>query len=186
MEFPFSSRQQRLETRPDLPRKTFFPLTGYLASICIHPERIPSLEAKVNSLPLPVSILAQPCLTMALQHLETMLGYRVERRYVGYPSATPISSYVSKFVTFIALNFIVQCSKSVLIYIKGSMWLSSTIAFTLVPRRLITISAPHVSISCIGSTIYSLLSIIIARVTQVKEKSLVPGYRRPYNWFKSF
>ena len=96
MELPFSSRHRRPETRPDLPRKKFFPLIGYLASVCIHPEQILSPEEKVISLSLRVSILAQPCLTVALQHLESALGYptvgcRVERRCVGYPS-TPLSN----------------------------------------------------------------------------------------------
>ena len=92
LEFPFSSRHRRPETRPDILPKKFFHLTGYLVSVCIRPEWIPSPETKVISLPLLVSIQAQPCLTVTLQHLESALGYpivgcRVDRTCVGYPSA---------------------------------------------------------------------------------------------------
>ena len=53
--------------------------------------------SKVISLPWATSILAHLGLTVALQHLESALGYpivgyRVERRCVGYPSA-PLSNY---------------------------------------------------------------------------------------------
>ena len=44
LELPFSSRKRRPKTRPDLLPKKFFPLTGYLASVCIRPERIPRPE----------------------------------------------------------------------------------------------------------------------------------------------
>ena len=40
LELPFSSRHQRPETMPNLPPKTFFPLTGYLALVCTYPEWI--------------------------------------------------------------------------------------------------------------------------------------------------
>ena len=84
LELPFSSKHQRLETRPNILLKKFFPLTRYLASICICSKRIPSPEAKVISLPLPVSILVQLSFTVALQHFKSALGYptggcRVER-----------------------------------------------------------------------------------------------------------
>ena len=59
--------------------------------------------------------------------------------------------------TFIELNLIVQCSKSIVISIKGSTWLSDIIAFKLVLGVLITIFAPCISISCMCSTIYSLI-----------------------------
>ena len=94
LEFPFSSRHRRPETRPDLFPKTFFPLTRYLALVCICLEWIPSPEAKVISLPLPISILVQLPFTVALQHFKSALGYptrgcRVDKRCVGYPNAPP-------------------------------------------------------------------------------------------------
>lgn len=94
LEFPFSNRHQRPETRLDLLPKTFFPITRYLASVCICPKQILSLEAKVISLPLAVNILAQLPFTVTLQHFKSALGYptggcRVEREHVGYPSAPP-------------------------------------------------------------------------------------------------
>ena len=97
LEFSFSSRHQRPETKPNLLPKIFFPLTGYLASVCIRLEWIPIPESKFISLPRAASILAHLGLTVALQHLESALGYptvgcRVERRCVGYPSA-PLSNY---------------------------------------------------------------------------------------------
>ena len=97
MEFPFSSRHQRPKTKPDIFPKTFFPLTRYLSLVCTYPERIPRLEAKVISLPRAANILAHLYLTLALQHLESALGYptvgcRVEIRCVAYPS-TPLSNY---------------------------------------------------------------------------------------------
>ena len=96
LEFPFSSRHWRPKKRPNLPPKIFFPLTRYLASVCIQPERIPRPESKSISFPRVASILAHLCLTVALQHLESALGYpkvgcRVERRCVGYPIA-PLSN----------------------------------------------------------------------------------------------
>ena len=96
LEFPFSSRHRRPETRPDIPPRRFFPLTGHLASVCIRPEQIPTPESKVISLPGVASILAHLGLTVGLQHLESALGYptsgcRVERGGVGYPS-TPLSN----------------------------------------------------------------------------------------------
>ena len=96
MEFPFSSRHRRLEPRPDLLPKIFFPLPMYLASICIQPEQILTPESKVISLPVATSILAHLGLTVSLQHLESVLGYptnayRVERGSVGYPIA-PLSN----------------------------------------------------------------------------------------------
>ena len=96
LELPFSRRHRRPETRPDLPPKTFLLFTGYLALVCTYPEWILKPEAKVISLPRAASILAHLCLTVALQHLESALGYptvgcRVKRRCVGYPS-TPLSN----------------------------------------------------------------------------------------------
>ena len=97
LEFPFSSRHQRPKRRPDLSPKIFFPLTRYLASVCIWLERIPTPESKVISLPGAASILAHLGLTVSLQHLESALGYptsgcRVERGCLGYPS-TPLSNF---------------------------------------------------------------------------------------------
>jgi hypothetical protein len=94
LELPFSNRHRRPKTRPDIPSKKFFPLTRYLASVCICPERILRPEAKVISLPLVVSILAQLPFTVALQHFKSALGYptggcRVERECLGYPSSPP-------------------------------------------------------------------------------------------------
>ena len=96
MELPFSNRHRRPKTRPDLPPEIFFPLNGYLASVCTYPERIPSPEAKFISLPRAANILAHLCLTVTLQHLESALGYptvgrREERRCVGYP-ISPLSN----------------------------------------------------------------------------------------------
>ena len=96
LELPFSSRHRRPETRPDLPPKRFFPLTGYLASVCIWPEQISTPESKVISLPGSANILAHLGLIVSLQHLENALGYpksgcRVERGGLGYPSA-PLSN----------------------------------------------------------------------------------------------
>ena len=70
LELPFSRRNRRPKIRTDLPHKSFFPLTGYLASVCIRPEQIPRPESKIISLPRAASILAHLCLTMTLQHLE--------------------------------------------------------------------------------------------------------------------
>ena len=97
LELPFLSRHQRPETRPDFPHKRFFPLTSYLASICIPPEQIPTPESKVISLPVSASVLAHLGLTVNLQHLESALlyptsGCRVERVGVGYPRV-PLSNY---------------------------------------------------------------------------------------------
>ena len=94
MELPFSNRHQRLEKRPDLPPKICFPLTVYLSLVCICPEQISSPKAKVISLPLPISILAHLPFNVALQHLESALGYpiggcRVEIECVGYPITPP-------------------------------------------------------------------------------------------------
>ena len=75
LELPFSNRHRRLETRSDIPPKTFFPLTGYQTSVCTYLERIRRPKAKVISLPRAASILAHLCLTVALQHLESALGY---------------------------------------------------------------------------------------------------------------
>ena len=46
LELPFSNRHWRPETRPNILLKKFFPLSGYLASVCICPKQIPSPEAK--------------------------------------------------------------------------------------------------------------------------------------------
>lgn len=96
LELPFSSRHRRPDSRPNLPPKTVFPLTEYLASICTCPEQIPRPESEIISLPWAASILTHLCLTVTLQHLESALGYptvgcRVERRCVGYPSE-PLSN----------------------------------------------------------------------------------------------
>lgn len=96
LELQFSSRNWRPKKRPNLWPKIFFPLIRYLASVCIGLERIPRPESKVISLPRTASILAHLCLTVALQHLESALGYpkvgcRVERRCVGYPRS-PLSN----------------------------------------------------------------------------------------------
>ena len=96
-EFPFSSRCRRPETRPNIPPKIFFPLSRYLASVCIQPEWIPIPESKFISVPRAASILSHLGLSVALQHLESVLGCptvgcRVERRCVGYPS-TLICNY---------------------------------------------------------------------------------------------
>ena len=50
LEFPFSSRHWSTKKRTDLLPKIFFPLSGYLASICIQPKQIPTPESKVISL----------------------------------------------------------------------------------------------------------------------------------------
>ena len=94
LEFPFSNRYRRPETRPDLTPKAFSPLPGYLTLISTYPEWILSLGAKVISLPLSLGNLAHFSLTMAMQHFKSALGYtiggcRVERECVGYPSAPP-------------------------------------------------------------------------------------------------
>ena len=93
---------------------------------------------------------------------------------------------MSKVVTTIALNFIVQCSKYVVGSIRGNKWISDIILLNLVPRVLITIPAPCISILSIGSAIYSLMSIIIASITHAKENILVLGHRRPPSWCMSF
>ena len=97
LEWPFSNRHRRPETRPDLPPKTFFPLPGYLNSVCTYLKRILSPGANVISLPQAASILAQLAFTVALQHFKSALGYptggcRVERGCVGYPIA-PLSNF---------------------------------------------------------------------------------------------
>ena len=97
MELPFSNRHQRPNTRLDLPPKKFFPLPGYLSSVCTYSERIPSPRAKVISFPQGASILAQLSFTVALQHFKSVLGYptngcSVEGGGVGYPS-TPLSNF---------------------------------------------------------------------------------------------
>ena len=84
----------KTQDKAHIPPETFFPLIRYLASICTCPERILSPEAKVISLPLAVSILAQLPFTVALQHFKSVLGYPtwgcgVERECLGYPSAPP-------------------------------------------------------------------------------------------------
>ena len=94
LELPFSNRHRRPETRPNILPNKFFPLTGYLSSVCVFPEWILSPEEKVISLPLAVSILAQLPFTVALQHFKSVLGYptggcRVERGFVGYPISPP-------------------------------------------------------------------------------------------------
>ena len=93
---PFSSRHRRPKTRPDFIPRIFFPLIGYLSSVFIWPEWISRPESKVISLPRAASILVHLGLTVALQHLESVLGYpivgcRVERRCVGYLIA-PLSN----------------------------------------------------------------------------------------------
>ena len=92
---------------------------------------------------------------------------------------------MSKYVTFIALNFIVQCSKSIVISIEGLTWLSEIVSFKLIPKVLIAIYAPFIYFLCIGSTIYNLMPIIIKRVTQAKNFFWVLVYRRPYSWCRS-
>ena len=90
---------------------------------------------------------------------------------------------VSKVVTFITLNLIVRCSKSVAIYVKGQRRISNIIPCTLIPGVLIAISTPSIFVPCIGSTIYNFMSIIVIGVTQTKENFLVPRYRRPSSWY---
>ena len=92
LEFPFSSRHQRPKTRPDLPPKSFFPLTGYLASVCIWPGQIPTPESNFIHLPTSCTILAHLLFVVGWQWGERALGYpadlcRVEGGGVGYPSA---------------------------------------------------------------------------------------------------
>ena len=44
------------------------------------------------------------------------------------------------------------------------------------------VSSPFIYVSIIGSTIYSLMIVIIASITQVREKTLIPRYGRPSRW----
>ena len=90
LEFPFSSRHRRPETRLDLPPKIFFPLIGYLALVCIRSEQILTPKSKVIHLPASINIIAHLGFTVSLQHLESALGYptngcKVEGGGVGYP-----------------------------------------------------------------------------------------------------
>ena len=90
--------------------------------------------------------------------------------------------YVSKIMTSITLNLIVQCSKSIVISVRSWMRLSELISLDLLPGISIHVPTPCISISSIGSAIYSLMSIIISSVTQTKEYTLILGHRRPSSW----
>ena len=92
LKLPFSSRHQRHKTRPNLLSKSIFPLSRYLASVCIWPGQIPTPESNFIHLPASRTILAHLLFTIGWRWGERVLGYptdlcRVEGGGVGYPSA---------------------------------------------------------------------------------------------------
>ena len=89
LKFPFSSRHRRPKTRPDLPSKRIFPLSWYLASVCIWPGQILTPESIFIHLPASCTILAHFLSAVGWQWGESALGYPIKplSTPVGYPSA---------------------------------------------------------------------------------------------------